>query len=103
MKSDSKKILVYGGLAILVGSLGYFFYSTIKNSKAGVGIDAPNTTDEKKSTSPSIFANMPKLADSIGWHSSFFNTGTKNSSTAPATNTATDSGVGYTFNPLKYL
>lgn len=31
MNAETKKYLTYGGVALLVGSLGYFIYSTIKN------------------------------------------------------------------------
>ena len=34
MKAENKKYLVYGGVAFLVGSLGYFIYTTLRNKNS---------------------------------------------------------------------
>jgi len=44
MTPENKKYLIYGGVAFLVGSLGYFVYSTISNKKPSV---VENATDDK--------------------------------------------------------
>lgn len=36
MNTETKKYLTYGGIALLVGSLGYFVYSTIKKPSLSV-------------------------------------------------------------------
>jgi len=43
MTPENKKYLIYGGVAFLVGSLGYFVYSTISNKKPSV---VENATDD---------------------------------------------------------
>lgn len=45
MTTENKKYLIYGGVAFLVGSLGYFvLYTTIYNKKPSV---VKNATDEE--------------------------------------------------------
>lgn len=44
MTTENKKYLIYGGVAFLVGSLGYFVYTTISNKKPSV---VKNATDEE--------------------------------------------------------
>lgn len=44
MITENKKYLIYGGVAVLVGSLGYFVYMTISNKKPSV---VENATDDK--------------------------------------------------------
>jgi hypothetical protein len=50
MTPENKKYLIYGGVAFLVGSLGYFVYSTISNKKPTVVENA--TDDEVINTTP---------------------------------------------------
>lgn len=50
MTTENKKYLIYGGVALLVGSLGYFVYSTISNKKPTV-VDK-TTDDEVLNTTP---------------------------------------------------
>lgn len=49
MTSENKKYLIYGGVAFLVGSVGYFVYSTLSKKKPTVVKDA---TDETIDTTP---------------------------------------------------
>ena len=66
MTTENKKYLIYGGVALLVGSLGYFVYNTISNKKPSV-VDN-STDDEVLNTTPTpapimelgtIFTNTP--------------------------------------------
>ena len=50
MTTENKKYLIYGGVALLVGSLGYFVYNTISNKKPSV-VDN-STDDEVLNTTP---------------------------------------------------
>ncbi len=77
MNAETKKYLTYGGVAILVGSLGYFIYSTIKkpslvvdNTQVIVGEEeiatnpvVDNVTPEK----PNPFSSLNPLPSSIGY------------------------------------
>jgi hypothetical protein len=49
MKAENKKYLIYGGVAFLVGSVGYFVYTTISNKKPTL---VKNATDETIDTTP---------------------------------------------------
>jgi hypothetical protein len=51
MDSNTKKILIYGGGAILVGSIAFFVYSFFKKDKISIGkTDFILEKDEEKST-----------------------------------------------------
>ena len=50
MKAENKKYLVYGGVAFLVGSLGYFVYTTLKNKNSNV-VESETVTPEGETTS----------------------------------------------------
>lgn len=78
MNAETKKYLTYGGVAILVGSLGYFIYSTIKkpslsvdNTQVLIGEDeninkpVEDNFAPEKATNP--FANLNPLPTSIGY------------------------------------
>jgi len=50
MTTENKKYLVYGGVAFLVGSLGYFVYTTLKNKNSNV-VESETVTPERETTS----------------------------------------------------
>ena len=51
MTRENKKYLIYGGVAFLVGSLGYFIYSTLKNKKPSVAENETVKFSEEETTS----------------------------------------------------
>jgi len=51
MTTENKKYLIYGGVAFLVGSLGYFVYTTLKNKNSKVAENENITFTEKEPTS----------------------------------------------------
>jgi|LakMenE18May11ns_1017448.scaffolds.fasta_scaffold9959083_11 hypothetical protein len=51
MTTENKKYLVYGGVAFLVGSLGYFIYTTLKNKNSSVAENETVIFSEKESAS----------------------------------------------------
>ena len=78
MNADTKKYLTYGGIDLLVGSLGYFVYSTIKkpslsvdNTQVLVGTDedinkpVEDNFAPEQTTNP--FSNLNPLPTSIGY------------------------------------
>lgn len=71
MEAQNKKYLVYGGVAFLVGSLGYFIYTTLKNKKSTVAENETVTFSEKETTSDTNpFKDMldnPAIPDSINF------------------------------------
>lgn len=96
MKAETKKYLIYGGVAVLVGSLGYFVYSTIFVKKPSVVDKATVESDEEKETpsKPNPFTallNNP-LPTSIGYTPKSF------SSTNPFANVNTAIAG---FNPMQ--
>ncbi len=60
MKTENKKYLIYGGVAFLVGSLGYFIYTTLRNKNSNVAENQTDTvTPETETTSgTNIFRDM---------------------------------------------
>jgi len=48
MEAENKKYLIYGGVAFLVGSLGYFIYSTLKNKNPNVAQNVTRVTPEEE-------------------------------------------------------
>jgi hypothetical protein len=57
MKAENKKYLIYGGVAFLVGSLGYFIYSTfMKKTPIVVETVTTDSTDEElaSTTTPKV-------------------------------------------------
>jgi hypothetical protein len=77
MNADTKKYLTYGGIAILVGSLGYFVYSTIKkpslsvdNTQVLIGEDENLNKPVEDNFAPAqtnVFSNLNPLPTSIGY------------------------------------
>ena len=73
MKLENKKYLVYGGLAVIVGSIGYIAYSLIFKKKPIVVKDSEVVTEEVKSQPTSTtnpFKDMldnPVIKPSIDW------------------------------------
>lgn len=72
MKLENKKYLVYGGLAVIVGSIGYIAYSLIFVKKPVVDknttVDTKNETTTSTNTNP--FKDMldnPVIKPSIDW------------------------------------
>lgn len=71
MKAENKKYLVYGGIAFLVGSLGYFVYTTLKNKNANIAENETVIFSEKEpapDTNP--FKDMldnPVIPSQIDW------------------------------------
>ena len=57
MTTENKKYLIYGGVAFLVGSLGYFVYTTLKNknSVAQTSEQLNSNDEEVKNNSGSNF------------------------------------------------
>ena len=51
MTTENKKYLVYGGVAFLVGSLGYFVYTTLKNKNSSVAENETVIFSEKEPAS----------------------------------------------------
>jgi hypothetical protein len=49
MTPENKKYLIYGGVAFLVGSVGYFVYTTISKRNSTI---VKNATDETIDTTP---------------------------------------------------
>lgn len=77
MNADTKKYLTYGGVALLVGSLGYFVYSTIRNKPLVVdntqlligedeNINKP-IEDNFAPTQTNPFSNANLIPTSIGY------------------------------------
>jgi hypothetical protein len=64
MKAENKKYLIYGGLAFLVGSLGFFVYSTISKKKPSVVKDA--STDEVIDTTPTPAPKVNPFTNLLG-------------------------------------
>lgn len=67
MDANTKKMLYYGGGAILVGAVAFFVYSFFKKDEIIVG----NTTlslgeDEVESTTNGAF-NAPQISEGINW------------------------------------
>jgi hypothetical protein len=71
MKSENKKYLVYGGITFLVGSLGYFVYTTLKNKNANIAKNETVTFSEKEPASDTNpFRDMldnPVIPSGIDW------------------------------------
>lgn len=83
MNADTKKYLIYGGVALLVGSLGYFIYSTIKkpsllvdNTQVLIGEDENlnkpvednfASTDKPKTNPFTALTDSNPLPTSIGY------------------------------------
>jgi hypothetical protein len=63
MKAENKKYLIYGGLAFLVGSLGYFVYSTISKKNSSV---VENATDETIDTTPTPETKVNPFTNLLG-------------------------------------
>jgi hypothetical protein len=49
MKTENKKYLVYGGVALLVGSLAYFIYNAVTNKPV---VEKKSTDDKVLDTTP---------------------------------------------------
>lgn len=77
MNAETKKYLTYGGIALLVGSLGYFVYSTIKkpslsldNTQVLIGEDENINKPIEDNFAPAQtnpFTSINPLPDSIGY------------------------------------
>jgi hypothetical protein len=71
MEAENKKYLIYGGVAFLVGSLGYFIYSTLKNKKPSVAENETVKFSEKETTSDTNpftdMLNNPAIPTGIKW------------------------------------
>jgi len=72
MKTKNKKYLIYGGVAFLVGSLGYFIYTTLRNKNSNVAENQTDTvTPETETTSgTNTFRDMldnPTIPSGIDW------------------------------------
>lgn len=71
MKIENKKYLIYGGVALLVGSLGYFIYTTIRDKNSNVVESETVKFTEKEPTSDkNPFRDMldnPSIPDVIDW------------------------------------
>ena len=73
MNIENKKYLVYGGVAFLVGSLGYFVYTTLKNKNSNVArTEKLQSTDEqeKYTSEKNPFRDMldnPIIPPKIDW------------------------------------
>ena len=77
MNADTKKYLIYGGGALLVGSLGYFIYSTVKkpsllvdNTQVLIGEDENLNKPVEENFAPAQtnpFTNLNPLPASIGY------------------------------------
>jgi hypothetical protein len=72
MKTENKKYLIYGGVAFLVGSLGYFIYTTLRNKNSNVAESQTDTvTPETETTSgTNTFRDMldnPTIPSGIDW------------------------------------
>ena len=67
MDSNTKKILYYGGGALLVGAVGFFVYSFFKKDEIIIGNTAISINDEETPKSASF--NSPKFdfAEGINW------------------------------------
>jgi hypothetical protein len=52
MEAENKKYLIYGGVAFLVGSLGYFIYSTLKNKNPNIAQNVTRVTPEEEEITP---------------------------------------------------
>jgi hypothetical protein len=64
MTPENKKYLIYGGVAFLVGSLGYFVYSTISNKKPTIVENA--TDDEVIDTTPTPAKKVNPFTSLLG-------------------------------------
>jgi hypothetical protein len=77
MNAETKKYLTYGGVAILVGSLGYFIYSTLRkpslsvdNTQVLIGEDENINKPVEDNFAPeqtNPFSNLASLPTSIGY------------------------------------
>jgi hypothetical protein len=77
MNAETKKYLTYGGVAILVGSLGYFIYSTLRkpslsvdNTQVLIGEDENINKPVEDNFAPeqtNAFSNLASLPTSIGY------------------------------------
>ena len=71
MKAENKKYLVYGGVAFLVGSLGYFIYTTLRNKNSIVSEKETVVFSEKEPASDTnSFRDMldnPAIPSGIDW------------------------------------
>ncbi len=75
MNAETKKYLTYGGVALLVGSLGYFIYSTVRNKPLVVdntqlligedeNINKPVEDNFASSTKQNLFSELLSRSDS---------------------------------------
>lgn len=77
MNAETKKYLTYGGVALLVGSLGYFIYSVMKkpslsldNTQVLIGEDENINKPVEDNFAPkqtNPFSSINPLPDSIGY------------------------------------
>jgi hypothetical protein len=78
MNTDTKKYLTYGGIAFLVGSLGYFVFSIIRkpslsvdNTEVLIGTDEnlnkPIEDNFAPAQNTNPFSNLNTLPSSIGY------------------------------------
>ena len=72
MDASTKKMLYYGGGALLVGAVGFFVYSFFKKDEITVGNTSISLTDEKEPTASTGGFKAPKFdfADSISYEPS---------------------------------
>jgi hypothetical protein len=64
MKAENKKYLIYGAVAFLVGSVGYFVYTTISKRNSRVVKDA--STDETIDTTPTQAPKVNPFTNLLG-------------------------------------
>lgn len=77
MNAETKKYLTYGGVAILVGSLGYFIYSTLSKKPLVLDNTQVIVGEEESATNPVLdnvtpentnpFSSLNPLPSSIGY------------------------------------